>query len=141
MDQRIEDPALLWAAEKANLSYDRFVAGLTPATIARIRAAYRNRYVYSAPVEESPDQPQPDPQTVEEAAKNRISQAFQAKKCTLPREVRPEEYESLLAEINVISKAERHILAEVVKEEIGRANLAVTRAKLKHFLWWLDGKL
>ena len=134
------DPALQWAADRAGLPYDRFVAGLTPETIARIRIAYRNRYVYNAPVEESPDQLQPDPHTADEAAKNRISAAFEAKKITLPREVRPEEYEAFLAEINVISKAERHILADVVQEEIGKANLAVTRAKLKHFLWWLDGK-
>ena len=134
------DPALQWAAERAVLPYDRFVAGLAPETIVRIRAAYRNRYVYSLPVEKNPDQPQPDPHTAEGAAKNRISAAFEAKKTTLPREVRPEEYEAFLAEINVISKAERHILADVVQEEIGKANLAVTRAKFKHFLWWLDGK-
>lgn len=134
------DPALQWAADRAGLPYDRFVAGLTPETIARIRAAYWNRYVYNAPVEENPDQLQPDLHTAEEAAKNRISAAFAAKKSTLPRDVRSEEYEALLTEINVNSKAERHILAEVIKEEIGKANLAVTRKKLKHFLWWLDGK-
>lgn len=134
------DPALQWAADRAGLPYDRFVTGLTPETIARIRAAFRNCYVYNAPVEENPDQLQPDPHTTEEAAKNRISVAFSSRKSTLPKDVRPEEYEAILTEINVNSKAERRILAEVIKEEIGKANLAVTRKKLKHFLWWLDGK-
>ena len=43
MDQRIEDPALLWAADRAGRPYDRFVTGLTPETIARIRIAYMRR--------------------------------------------------------------------------------------------------
>lgn len=34
------DPALQWAAERAGLSYERFVEDLTRETIARIRAAY-----------------------------------------------------------------------------------------------------
>ena len=133
------DPALQWAADRAAMPYDRFVAGLTPATIARIHAAFQNSYVYSVQAETSNNSPQPDPHTAEEAAHNRINAAFQAKKHTLPREIRPEQYEALLEEINVNSKAERHILAEVVKEEIENVNLAVTRAKLKHFLWWLGG--
>ena len=37
------DPALLWAADRAGLPYDRFVTGLTPSTIQRIRAAYYRR--------------------------------------------------------------------------------------------------
>ena len=138
-DQRTYDPALLWAANKANLPYDRFVTDLTSATIARIRNAYMNRYVYSVPPP-STEPEWPDPHTEKEAAKHCIRQAFQAKKHTLPREIRPEEYETLLDDINVSSKAERHILEEVVKDEIRNANLAVTRAKLKHFLWWLGGR-
>ena len=133
------DPALEWAADRAAMPYDRFVAGLTAETIARIRAAYLSRYVYSVPPA-STEPERLDPHTEKDAAQKRINAAFQAKKHTLPREIRPEEYEALLYEINVTSKAERHILAEVVKEEIGKANLAVTRAKLKHFLWWLDGR-
>ena len=132
------DPALLWAANKANLPYERFVTGLTPATVARIRNAYLSRCVYSAPPP-STEPERPDPHNEKEATIIRISAAFQAKKHTLPREIRPEQYEALLEDINVLSKAERHILAEVVKEEIRNANLAVTRAKLKHFLWWLGG--
>ena len=138
-DQRTYDPALQWAADNAGLPYDRFVAGLTPATITRIRTAFMNRYVYSVPPP-STEPERPDPHTEKDAARHRINAAFQAKKHTLPREIRPEEYEALLEEVNVNSKEERHILAEVVKEEIGKANLAVTRAKLKHFLWWLDGQ-
>lgn len=132
------DPALQWAANRAGLPYERFVEGLTPVTIQHIRTAFMNRYVYSTPPT-STESVLPDPHTAEEAAHNRINAAFQAKKHTLPREIRPEQYEALLEDINVLSKAERHILADIVKEEIGNANLAVTRAKLKHFLWWLGG--
>ena len=38
----LKDPALQWAADRAGLSYDRFVEGLTSATIRRIQAAYMN---------------------------------------------------------------------------------------------------
>ena len=133
------DPALQWAADRAAMPYDRFVAGLTAETIQRIRAAYLNRYVYSVPPA-STEPERLDPHTEKDAAQKRINAAFQAKKHTLPREIRPEEYEALLENINVCSKPERHILEEVVKDEIRNANLAVTRAKLKHFLWWLGGR-
>ena len=88
------DPALLWAANKANLPYERFVAGLTPETTARIRTAFLSRYVYSAPAQAPNDSLQPDPHTEKDAAHHRISAAFQAKKHTIPREIRPEEYAS-----------------------------------------------
>ena len=59
---------------------------------------------------------------------------------TLPKEIRPEAYEQLLEEIGVRSRPERELLSEIVKNEIGSAHLAVTRAKLNHFLWWLGGQ-
>ena len=47
-DEKRIDPALEWAAERAGLPYERFVRGLTPATIHRIQAAYAHRFVYDA---------------------------------------------------------------------------------------------
>jgi len=32
------------------------------------------------------------------------------------------------------------MLASIVREEVREANLAVTRAKLNHFLWWMGGQ-
>lgn len=45
------DPALEWAAERAGLSYERFVEGLTRETKARIRAAYFRQNGSTIPVQ------------------------------------------------------------------------------------------
>ena len=130
------DPALQWAAERAGLPYDRFVAGLTPATIARIHAAYLSRYVYAQELSTVP-LPKAD---AEGSAKEQIRAAFQSMKHTLPREIRPEAYQDLLEQIGVTTRPERMILEEVVKEEALKAQLSVNRRKLNHFLWWLGGQ-
>ena len=131
-----QDPALQWAAERAGLPYDRFVAGLTPATIARIHAAYLSRYVYAQELSTVP-LPKAD---AEGSAKEQIRAAFQSMKHTLPREIRPEAYQDLLEQIGVTTRPERMILEEVVKEEALKAQLSVNRRKLNHFLWWLGGQ-
>ena len=69
-----------------------------------------------------------------------IRDAFRERIATLPKEIRPEAYEQLLEEIGVRSRPERELLSEIVKNEIGSAHLAVTQAKLNHFLWWLGGQ-
>ena len=130
------DPALQWAAERAGLPYDRFVAGLTPATIARIHAAYLSRYVYAQELSTVP-LPKAD---AEGSAKEQIRAAFQSMKHSLPREIRPEAYQDLLEQIGVTTRPERMILEEVVKEEALKAQLSVNRRKLNHFLWWLGGQ-
>ena len=130
------DPALQWAADRAAMPYDRFVAGLTPATIARIHAAYLSRYVYAQELSTVP-LPKAD---AEGSAKEQIRAAFQSMKHTLPREIRPEAYQDLLEQIGVTTRPERKLLSEIVKEEAGSAQLAVNRRKLNHFLWWLEGR-
>lgn len=66
-----------------------------------------------------------------------IRDAFRERKATLPRKIRPEAYANLLEKIGVRSRSERKLLSGIVKDEIGSAHLAATRAKLNHFLWWL----
>lgn len=138
-DEKKYDPALEWAAERAGLPYNRFVRGLTPATIHRIQAAYAHRFVYDAaspgqhPVTLEP------PNIKEERLRQRISVAFQEKKEALPQEIRPKAYVHLLDEMDVHSKQEKEILGAVVKAELANAQLAVARQKLNHFLWWLGG--
>lgn len=55
-------------------------------------------------------------------------------------EIRPEAYADLLEEIGVRSSRERKLLSAIVKDEISSAHLAVTRAKLNHFLRRLGGQ-
>ena len=128
----LKDPALQWAADRAGLPYERFVDGLTSATIRRIQAAHTNRFVYS------------DTRTVDSVqethARELIHDAFRERIGTLPREIRPEVYKELLEEIGVRSRTERELLSEIMKDEISSAQLAATRAKLNHFLWWLGGE-
>ena len=131
----LKDPALQWAADRAGLPYERFVDGLTSATIRRIQAAHMNRFVYSDRRTEDSVDPPPEPR-----ARVLIRDAFRERIGTLPREIRPEVYADLLEEIGVRSRPERELLSEIIRDEISSAHLAVTRAKLNHFLWWLGGK-
>ena len=131
----LKDPALQWAADRAGLPYERFVDGLTSATIRRIQAAHVSRFVYSDRRTEDSVDPPPEPR-----ARVLIRDAFRERIGTLPREIRPEVYADLLEEIGVRSRPERELLSEIVKEEVQSAHLAVTRAKLNHFLWWLGGQ-
>ena len=131
----LKDSALQWAADRAGLPYDRFVEGLTSATIRRIQAAHMNRFVHSdARTEDSADPP-PEPR-----ARVLIRDAFKEKMGTLPKEIRPKVYANLLEEMGITTRPERELLSEIVKDEISSAHLAVTRAKLNHFLWWLGGE-
>ena len=131
----IKDPALQWAADRAGLPYERFVDGLTSATIRRIQAAHMNRFIHADTRTEDSVEPPP-----ESRARVLIRDALRERIGTLPREIRPEVYADLLEEIGVRSRQERELLSEIVKDEISSAHLAVTRAKLNHFLWWLGGK-
>ena len=131
----LKDPALQWAADRAGLPYERFVDGLTSATIRRIQAAHVSRFVYSDRRTEDSVDPPPEPR-----ARVLIRDAFRERIGTLPREIRPEVYADLLEEIGVRSRPERELLSEIIRDEISSAHLAVTRAKLNHFLWWLGGK-
>ena len=131
----LKDPALQWAADRAGLPYERFVDGLTSATIRRIQAAHVSRFVYSDRRTEDSVDPPPEPR-----ARVLIRDAFRERIGTLPREIRPEVYANLLEEIGVRSRPERELLSEIIRDEISSAHLAVTRAKLNHFLWWLGGK-
>ena len=131
----LKDPALQWAAHRAGLPYERFVDGLTSATIRRIQAAHMNRFIHADTRTEDSVDPPPEPR-----ARVLIRDAFRERIGTLPREIRPEVYADLLEEIGVRSRPERELLSEIVKDEISSAHLAVTRAKLNHFLWWLGGQ-
>ena len=131
----LKDPALQWAADRAGLPYERFVEGLTSTTIRRIQAAHVSSFVYSDRQTEDSVDPPPEPR-----ARVLIRDAFRERIGTLPREIRPEAYANLLEEIGVRSRPERELLSEIVKVEISSAHLAVTRAKLNHFLWWLGGQ-
>ena len=130
-----KNPALAWAAERASMPYDRFVDGLTAETVARIQAAYTNRFVNDAgtagqaPAEEKPE---------EKNNIDRIRTAFRVMKRELPHEISPETYKHLLEEMDVHSKQEKEMLGAVVKEELGKAQQLENRAKLTHFLWWLN---
>ena len=131
----LKDPALQWAADRAGLPYERFVDGLTSTTIRRIQAAHMNRFIHTdTQTVGSVDQP-PEPR-----ARVLTRDAFRERIATLPREIRPEVYANLLEEIGVRSRPERELLSEIIRDEISSAHLAVTRAKLNHFLWWLGGK-
>ena len=88
--------------------------------------------MYDAPMQSVEEQ--------EQLLRRRIQVAFREKKTTLPREIRPEAYADLLHEIDVHSKQEKLMLASIVREEVRESNLAMTRAKLNHFLWWLGGQ-
>ena len=129
---KVKNPALQWAADRAGLSYERFVDGLTSTTIRRIQAAHMNRFVYS------------DTRTVDSVqethARELIHDAFRERIGTLPREIRPKVYVNLLEEMGRTTRPERELLSEIVKDEISSAQLAATRAKLNHFLWWLGGE-
>ena len=131
----LKDPALQWAADRAGLPYERFVDGLTSATIRRIQAAHVSRFVYSDRRTEDSVDPPPEPR-----ARVLIRDAFRERIGTLPREIRPEAYANLLEEIGVRSRPERELLSEIVRDEISCAQLAATRSKLNHFLWWLGGQ-
>ena len=123
----IKDPALQWAADRAGLPYERFVDGLTSATIRRIQAAHMNHFIHAEA--RTTDSVEPPP---ESRARVLIRDALRERIGTLPREIRPEVYADLLEEIGVRSRPERELL-------ISSAHLEVTRAKLNHFLWWLGG--
>ena len=87
----LKDPALQWAADRTGLLYERFVDGLTSATIRRIQAAHTNRFVYSdTRTVDSVDPPQ------ETYARELIHDAFRERIGTLPREIRPKVYANLL---------------------------------------------
>ena len=131
----LKDPALQWAADRAGLPYERFVDGLTSTTIRRIQAAHMNRFTHADTRTEDSVDPPPEPR-----ARVLIRDAFRERIGTLPREIRPEVYADLLEEIGVRSRPERELLSEIIRDEISSAHLAVTRAKLNHFLWWLGGQ-
>jgi len=131
----LKDPALQWAADRAGLSYERFVDGLTSTTIRRIQAAHMNYFIHAEARTTDSVDPPPEPR-----ARVLIRDAFRERIGTLPREITPEVYADLLEEIGVRSRPERELLSEIVKDEISSAHLAVTRAKLNHFLWWLGGQ-
>ena len=95
----LKDPALQWAADRAGLSYDRFVGGLTSATIRRIQAAYINRFVHADTRTTDSADPRP-----ESRARVLIRDAFRERIAPLPKEIRPEAYEQLLEEISVRSR-------------------------------------
>ena len=95
----LKDPALQWAAYRAGLSYDRFVEGLTSATIRRMQAAYMNRFVHADTRTTDSADPRP-----ESRARVLIRDAFRERIATLPKEIRPEAYEQLLEEISVRSR-------------------------------------
>ena len=131
----LKDPALQWAADRAGLSYERFVKGLTSATIQRIQAAHMNRFVHTdTQTVGRVDQP-PEPR-----ARVLIRDAFRERIATLSKEIRPAAYEQLLEEMDITTHQERELLSEIVKDEINCAQLAATRSKLNHFLWWLGGQ-
>ena len=131
----LKDPALQWAADRAGLPYERFVDGLTSATIRRIQAAHMNRFIHADTRTEDSVDPPPEPR-----ARVLIRVAFRERIGTLPREIRPEVYADLLEEMGITTRPERELLSGIVKEEVQSAHLAVTRAKLNHFLWWLGGQ-
>ena len=72
--------------------------------------------------------------------KKQIRAAFQERIHILPREVSPAAYQMLLDEMGITTRPEMELLSEIVKEEVQSVQLAVTRAKFNHFLWWLGGQ-
>ena len=132
----MRDPALQWAADRAGLPYSRFVRGLTPSTIDRIRKAHINRFLT--------DPPAPNPEQAaaerEQVQRTRIRRAFNERWTSLPREIQPLAYARFLAEIDVTTKVERAMLEAAVKEEIAEAKFQGIKQKLNHFLWWLGGQ-
>ena len=128
----LKDPTLQWAADRAGLPYEHFVDGLTSATSQRIQAPHTNRFVHS--YTRTVDSVQ------ETHARELIHDAFRERIGTLPREIRPKVYANLLEEMGITTRPERELLSEIVKDEISSAQLAATRAKLNHFLWWLGGE-
>ena len=131
----LKDPALQWAADRAGLPYERFVDGLTSTTIRRIQAAHMNHFIYAEA--RTTDSVEPPP---ESRARVLIRDALRERIGTLPREIRPEVYADLLEEMGITTRPERELLSEIVKDEINCAQLAATRSKLNHFLWWLGGQ-
>lgn len=125
------DPALLWAADRAGLPYDRFVTGLTPSTIRRIRAAYcrRNGTKILMPAVEAA---QADPETT-------LRAAFQAQMNKLPTEMNAWKYKRFLAAFHVTTKDEKNLLEKIVIEEIRNVTEPMA-IKLNLFLWWLEGQ-
>lgn len=132
----MRDPALQWAADRAALPYDRFVRGLTPSTIARIRIAHTNCFLTDSPLP-NPEQAAAEREQVQ---RTRIRRVFHERWTSLPREIQPLAYARFLAEIDVTTKVERAMLEVAVKEEIAEAKLLVNKQKLNHFLWWLGGQ-
>ena len=146
------DPALQWAAERAGLPYDRFVAGLTAETIARIHAAYFRQNGSTIPqtgvgTAPTPDAVQPFVEAEQpislnvkaEQAETALRAAFQANMHTLPPMVSAWRYKRFLEMLDVTTKAERKLLQSIVREEIRSATEPMAN-KLTHFLWWLDGQ-
>lgn len=149
------DQALQWAAERADLPYDRFVAGLTPETIVRIRRAYFRRNGTTIPlpavlptVESLEHAVEPVPPTPEASVSDRttgedleprLRAAFQANMHTLPPMVSAWRYKRFLEMLDVTTKAERKLLQSIVREEIRSATEPMAN-KLTHFLWWLEGQ-
>lgn len=132
------------------MPYDRFVAGLTPATIARIHAAYSRQNGSTIPLTAADltTAVNLDPSTVEasasvrdtaENAEPRLRAAFQANMHTLPPMVSAWRYKRFLEGLHVTTKAERRLLEKIVREEIRSAETK-TGHKLTHFLWWLEGQ-
>lgn len=163
------DPALLWAADRAGLPYDRFVTGLTPSTIRRIRAAYCRRNgtkilmpavktaqpVKTAPLavdvtsDDSMAADMEAAQAVEQAEaaveaaqadpETRIREALRAQMNKLPTEISGWKYKRFLEALNVTTKDEKNLLEKIMREEI-RNVVEPMAIKLNLFLWWLEGQ-
>ena len=146
------DPALQWAADRAAMPYDRFVAGLTAETIARIHAAYFRQNGSTIPqtgvgTAPTPDAVQPFVEAEQpislnvkaEQAETALRAAFQANMHTLPPMVSAWRYKRFLEGLHVTTKAERRLLEKIVWEEVLSATME-NGNKLTHFLWWLDGQ-
>lgn len=163
------DPALLWAADRAGLPYDRFVTGLTPSTIQRIRAAYcrRNGTKILMPAVKTAQPAKTAPlavdvtsddsmaadmeaaQAVEQAEaaveaaqadpETTLRAAFQAQMNKLPTEMNAWKYKRFLAAFHVTTKDEKNLLEKIVREEIRNVTEPMA-IKLNLFLWWLEGQ-
>ena len=95
----LKDPALQWAADRAGLPYERFVDGLTSATIRRIQAAHMNHFIHAEA--RTTDNVEPPP---ESRARELIHDAFRERIGTLPREIRPKVYANLLEEMGITTR-------------------------------------
>ena len=143
------DLALQWAADRAGLPYERFVKGLTPETIARIRIAYMRQNSTAIPlpaVSPSVESEQPAPSAVAASVEaspadpeTTLCAAFQANMHTLPLMVSAWKYKRFLAALHITTKDEKKLLEKIVREEI-RNVIEPTAIKLNHLLWWLEGQ-